>query len=158
VFLRELAGKRAVAFIAKFFYGERFRHVSLACRMEGGVDGQPPHNMEFRWRDHGSNFRLAACVDGPAGAPEPDSLDEFVVDHYFAYTAGRRGESTEYQVAHIPWMTAHADAEFFGDAYRQYGARFAPYLRGEPMNAFWASGSPVRVYRGQRLEAVVRRL
>jgi uncharacterized protein YqjF (DUF2071 family) len=161
VFLRELCPKRAVVAVARWIYGERFRRVPLACRIERalhdsrdddlfGPDCRPPGRMEFAWRDRGQDFRLAATVDESARRPEPDSLAEFVVDHYWAYTLRPR-RTLEYLAPHAPWRIAAAQAEFFGDAWVQYGPRFAPYLRGEPACAFWASGSSVRIYRGERL-------
>jgi uncharacterized protein YqjF (DUF2071 family) len=161
VFLRELAAKRCVAIVARWFYGERFRRVPLVCRHdralaeEAGADDvslTPPTNIAYAWRDRGCDYRLAGKMLRSTALPPPGSLAEHVVDHYWAYTATPRGAAYEYLVPHPPWRIAECQtAEFTGDAYRQYGPRFAPYLRGEPASAFWATGSSVRVYRGSRL-------
>jgi uncharacterized protein YqjF (DUF2071 family) len=159
VFLRELAAKRAVGAVARWLYGERFRRVPLRCRAERptGERAPPatdefaaPCRLAFEWRDHRRDFRLAGDVRQSPHAPAPESLEEFVVEHYWAYTARRRA-TIEYRVVHRPWRVAAADALFTGDAYRQYGPRFAPFLQGEPAAAFWADGSPVSVYAGCRL-------
>jgi uncharacterized protein len=150
VFLRELAAKRAVTAVAKWFYGERFRYVPLQCRVEGQSRGNAPRRIEYAWRDRGGDFLLAGEVLDAPQMPEPGSLEEFVVEHYWAYNAARRGGATEYLVTHPPWRIATADGAFTGDAYRQYGPRFAPFLRGEPASAFWADGSGVEVFRGSR--------
>jgi uncharacterized protein YqjF (DUF2071 family) len=161
VFLRELAAKRCVAIVAHWFYGERFRRVPMACtvdrdKREGdfaneGVALPAPRNIAYAWRDRGRDYRLAGKSYGVAHLPEPDSLAEFIVDHYWAYTATPRGAAYEYLVPHSPWRISDAEGRFTGDAYRQYGPRFAPYLRGAPASAFWATGSNVRVFRGTRL-------
>ena len=143
VFLRELAAKRAVAAVAKWFYGERFRRVPLQCRVDrpAADSRDAPRRIEYAWRDRGRDYLLAGDVLDAPQTPEPDSLAEFVVEHYWAYTAARRGGANEYLVTHPPWRIAPADGVFTGDAYRQYGPRFAPFLRGEPASAFWADGS-----------------
>jgi len=48
------------------------------------------------------------------GSPRPavtGSLDEFIVDHYWAYTRQRDGGCREYRVDHRPWQIRRA-AEF----------------------------------------------
>lgn len=163
VFLRELAGKRCVAMVARWFYGERFRRVAMGCTHDraahlsaGAIAGlgdalPAPDNIAFTWRDRGRDYRLAGATLGPPRVPPVDSLAEFIADHYWAYTATPRGAVYEYLVPHPPWRVAESAGEFTGDAYRQYGPRFAPYLAGVPVNAFWASGSRVSVFRGTRL-------
>lgn len=165
VFLRELAAKRCVAIVARWFYGERFRRVPLVCTIDRttntddnthaiadqGVALPAPRNIAYTWRDHGRDYRLAGKTRNEPHIPPPDSLAEHIVDHYWAYTATPRGAAYEYLVPHPPWRIAKAEGEFTGDAYRQYGPRFAPFLRGEPASAFWATGSNVSVFRGQQI-------
>jgi uncharacterized protein YqjF (DUF2071 family) len=161
VFLRELAAKRCVAIVARWFYGERFRRVPMVCIQDRidressvgdeGIALPTPGNIAYTWRDRGCDYRLAGKMHGDSHLPEPDSLAEFIVDHYWAYTATPRGAAYEYLVPHPPWRIAEAEGKFTGDAYRQYGARFAPFLKGTPASAFWASGSSVCVFRGTKL-------
>jgi uncharacterized protein YqjF (DUF2071 family) len=164
VFLRELAAKRCVAIVARWFYGERFRRVPMTCRhnridrgsivANEGIALPAPRKIAYAWRDRGCDYRLAGETHGDSHLPEPNSLAEFIVDHYWAYTATARGAAFEYLVPHPPWRIAEAESEFTGDAYRQYGPRFAPYLRGTPASAFWATGSNVSVFRGTNLRRV----
>lgn len=156
VFLRELCPKRAVGAVARWIYGENFRRVPLKCRVDRDAakpqgDCQPPRSIEYTWRHRSADYKLAGEVLEPAHTPPRDSLTEFVVDHYWAYTFARQ-RTTEYLVPHTPWQIAAAEAAFTGDPWRLYGPSFAPFLRGEPACAFWAKGSTVGVYRGLRLE------
>jgi uncharacterized protein YqjF (DUF2071 family) len=113
---------------------------------------EPPRRIAFTWRDRGGDLRLAGEVlETAASPPAAESLAEFVVEHYWAYTAAARRSTREYLVTHTPWQIAEADAEFAGNAWRQYGPRFAPFLNAPPVAAFWATGSAVQVYRGIRL-------
>jgi uncharacterized protein YqjF (DUF2071 family) len=150
VFLRELAAKRAVAWTARWCYGERFLRVPMSHRIDHADRREAPRSIEYAWQFKGRNNRLAGEFVDPPHAPDPGSLDEFVVDHYWAYTARRRG-AVEYLVPHAPWRISSAiHAEFDCDVERQYGPRFAPFLCGQPASAFWADGSPVRVFPGRR--------
>jgi uncharacterized protein YqjF (DUF2071 family) len=165
VFVRELCPKRAVVAVARWVYGERFRRAPVVCHVdrdsptpfnrdakaERAGEVPAPRRLAFTWHDRRGNYRLAADVLEPAHPPDADSLAEFVVEHYWAYTAGARAGALEYLVTHPPWQIAAAEAEFTGDAWRLYGPRFAPFLAGLPASAFWATGSPVSVYRGVRL-------
>ena len=155
VFLRELVARRAVALVARLGFGERFGRVPMTYAIDRdavSADG-PPRRVEYAWTHRRRVNRMAAATAEPPHPPESDSLDEFVVEHYWAYTATRRGPALEYLVTHPSWSIAAADsAEFDCDVAAQYGDSFAPFLRGEPAAAFWTNGSPVRVFRGRRIE------
>ncbi len=155
VFLRELVARRAVALVARLGYGERFGRVPMSYAIERRATKNahdPPLRIEFAWTNRRRRNVLAATPIGRVRPPEPESLDEFAVEHYYAYTATRRGPALEYLVTHPPWQVAATEtAEFNCDVAAQYGAKYAEFLRGEPASAFWATGSPVRVYRGARV-------
>jgi uncharacterized protein YqjF (DUF2071 family) len=156
VFIRELAPRRAVAIIANLLYGERYLTVPMTSRVEfdGDVtagDGVP-RRVEYGWRHKGRPGSVAVETDGPARLPEPGSHEQYIVEHYWGYSALRLGRAKEYLVAHPPWrICPAASAAFDGDAKRIYGESFAECLNQPPVSAFWADGSPVRVHRGKRI-------
>lgn len=87
-----------------------------------------------------------------AAPPAAGSLDQFIAEHYWGYSAPRENVAVEYQVAHPPWRVCPATrCRFDGDAGQLYGDRFAGPLSVEPASAFWADGSAVRVDRGRRI-------
>ena len=53
--------------------------------------------------------RVAARVASGPDLPAAGSLDEFIVEHYWAYVRGRDGSTWEYRVGHWPWRVARAD-------------------------------------------------
>jgi len=84
------------------------------------------------------------------------SLEEFVLEHYWAYTRQRDGGCVEYRVAHRPWRVCpvraarlSADVEPLYEPL--YGNQLADVLRRPPTSALLADGSPVKVYRGVRI-------
>jgi uncharacterized protein YqjF (DUF2071 family) len=154
-FIRELVPLRAVTLVANLLYGENYRTVRMGhsiARDASASPDVPPRELEYRWHFAGRAHRLAVRTSGPAHALEQGSHEEFIAEHYWGYTALPRGRTAEYQVAHPPWMVCHAASTTVDiDVAALYGERFAPFLSGEPTSAFWANGSPVRVYAGRRL-------
>ena len=157
-FVRELVPRRAVSFVANTLYGENYRTAPMSHRL---IDADPafvtpPREVEYAWKYAGRAHRMALRTSGVARPLEPGSLDEFIAEHYWGYTA--LGPcAAEYQVAHPSWrVSSAASVDVDVDVAALYGPTFAPFLRGEPASAFWADGSPVRVYRGTRLRADAR--
>ena len=160
-FVRELAAKRAVAVVARWFYGERFRRVPLRCRIDrrATATSQTPTSSPPRaHRVRLARPRRRLSPDGRRRStapqpPQPDSLAEFVVEHYWAYTARpprRRQRVSRHPPARgrsprpTPNSPATPTASTAPDSPR--------ILRGEPASAFWADGSPVRVYTGRHIK------
>lgn len=151
VFIRELAPRRAVALVANLLYGERYVTVPMSSRIEPG-DGDVPRRVEYAWRHRRRYGLVAVETDGPARALEPGSHEHYIAEHYWGYSALSRGRTKEYLVAHPSWrVSSAASATFQCDAAALYGEPLAECLSGPPASAFWADGSPVRVYRGVRL-------
>jgi uncharacterized protein len=153
VFIRELAPRWAVAVTARWLYGENYLCLPMSHNVIGGHDpGDAPERVEYRWRFHGHYRHVAVEIADAPRRPDAGSHEEFVVEHYWGYSALPRGRSKEYLVAHRPWRVAPAaQVEFNCDVAALYGPKFAPFLEAGPASAFWADGSIVRVYPGKRL-------
>jgi hypothetical protein len=83
---------------------------------------------------------------------EEGSLEQFITEHYWGYSAVRKGGSIEYQVSHVPWnVSSCTRAGFEGDAGALYGAELGKIIQGEADCAFIADGSPVIVHIGARI-------
>jgi uncharacterized protein YqjF (DUF2071 family) len=155
VFLREIAPRRAVAYVASKFYGEKY----LALPMRASIEPDDrckdfARRARFEWRRLCDAYSIETTSHALPRYPEPDSLDEFIIEHYWAYSAGTRADCSclEYEVEHPPWLVRPADSAMFsGDAASLYGKEFARVLAGPPDSAFLADGSAVAVRRGRPL-------
>jgi hypothetical protein len=79
-------------------------------------------------------------------------LEQFITEHYWGYSRQRFGASLEYHVSHDPWKVwAAASAGFEGESGTLYGKELAAVLQRRPDSAFAADGSPVVVFKGNRL-------
>ena len=158
VFVRELVPKRAIAFVARWFYNEPYKAVPMRHELEmaNAADGQPGR-AAYAWRLADRWHRLEVRTRGRPALSEPTSEGAFITEHYWGYTAQRDGGSKEYRVEHSPWRVWQAEgAEFDCDAKAVYGAGFAECLGSQPRSAFLAEGSRVIVYRGRRLALAAR--
>jgi uncharacterized protein YqjF (DUF2071 family) len=153
VFLKEIVPRWAVACIARSFFGEKF--VSLPLRATIGSRGASSNDLHLKydWRFGRERYSLVARSDAAPRRATAGSLDEFIVDHYWGYSAARNGDAIEYEVEHEPWLIRPAtDAHFTGDAESLYGIEFAEALLRPPASAFVVDGSAVAVRSGRRLK------
>jgi uncharacterized protein YqjF (DUF2071 family) len=149
VFIAEVVPMRAIAAAARIVYGENYKHLPMRHRIETeGVS----RTAEYQWQLAHQWCGLSAETVGPPAYPQERSLEEFITEHYWGYASQRSGGCVEYHVSHAPWQVwATAKAGFEGDARALYGDDLANVLRRPPDCAFVADGSPVIVFRGNRV-------
>jgi uncharacterized protein YqjF (DUF2071 family) len=145
VFIRELVPRRAIATIARIVYGENYVRLPMRHRLDGLV-------VSYEWRARGRWNALHVRACGDPALPAPGSAEEFITEHYWGYTARRRGPALEYRVEHVPWRVWEVgEASLTCDAGLLYGPAFAEALSRPSRSAFLAEGSPVAVYRATNI-------
>jgi hypothetical protein len=151
VFIREIAPKRCLALLAGILYQEKYlvRPMRTAHDPEG--QSPPGEAIRYEWRDRDAWSRVGARVDGPFALPRPGSLEEFIIEHYWAYTLCRRG-CLEYRVVHPPWRVAAASEVIWEcDVAATFGPKLGEHLSRPPFHAMLADGSDVSVFRAKAL-------
>jgi uncharacterized protein YqjF (DUF2071 family) len=147
VFIREIVPKRAIAYIARLVYGEKYSRLPMRHRISAIADRK---TAEYEWRIGEDWCRLHAQFEGDPAVPVEGSLEQFITEHYWGYSAQRNGGSLEYRVDHVPWRVwGSIAAGIEGDAAALYGSALGAVLRGKPHSAFIAEGSPVAVFTGR---------
>ncbi len=151
VFVREIVPRRAIAILARRLYGEPYS--AFPMRHSIGRDGAELH-CRYEWQRDGRREFVSASAAGEAQPIAAGSLEEFITQHYWGYTArGRR--CTQYQVEHPRWRVWRATtAQFEADVKSLYGPEFVRPLAAPPASAFVADGSPVVVRRGSPLDSI----
>jgi uncharacterized protein len=146
-FVRELVPRTALAAVARLVYGEPYtalpmrHHIELARGRVG-----------YAWRWAGRWCALETRFVGEARLPAEGTLEAFLVEHYWGYTARRGGRSREYQVEHPPWKLWVGTEGFLQcDVASLYGPEFVSPLLGSGETALVAEGSAVTVRRGVQL-------
>jgi uncharacterized protein YqjF (DUF2071 family) len=149
VFIAEIVPMRAIAATARIVYGENYSCFPMRHRIEteGGSS-----TAQYQWQLGEQWCGLSAETVGLPAYPQERSLEQFITEHYWGYATRRSGGCFEYHVSHAPWQVwPTADAGFEGDASPLYGVELANILQRRPDCAFVADGSPVIVFRGNRV-------
>ena len=147
VFIKEIVPRRFIAAIARTVYGENYVRFPMRHRLDGAL-------ASYEWCVRGCWNGLRVRASGDPALPAAGSAEEFITEHYWGYTAQRRGPSLEYRVEHAPWRVFQvAEASLTCDAAALYGPAFAEVLSQPARSAFLAEGSPVTVYRGAKIDA-----
>src|SRR6266566_13566 len=144
VFARELIPRRAIALVARAFYGEPY--VALPMR-HGIVDDGARISAEYSWRRGQKWESLKVSGTGEAQSIPAGSHAEFITEHHWGYTRVQAGCS-EYRVEHPRWKMWNANSfEFCADVATLYGEEFVETLVSPPRSAFIMNGSPITVQR-----------
>lgn len=148
VFVRELVPKRAIATIARTFYGEPY----LALPMKHDIEHRDGNlKIEYAWRRGTKWEAVKMSAHGEPQTIPAGSHAEFITEHYWGYT-WVRSDCSEYRVEHPRWKTWKADTfSFAADVVALFGEQFSETLAGPPRSAFIADGSPIEVLRREIL-------
>ena len=152
VFVREVVPRWAIAAVARAAYREPYVALAVRHRIVGAVIEGGRRRVEYGWRmgRDWAGIHLE-CEGKPARAAE-GSIEQFITEHYWGYTAQPDGGTIEYRVEHEPWRVWRAtNARFEGDCAALYGPDLAAWLKREPDSTFLAEGSAVTVYSGERI-------
>jgi len=148
VFIRELVPRRAIALVARAFYGENYFALPMKHEIEHVDLGI---KVAYSWRRGPKWESLAITANGDAQNIPAGSHAEFITEHYWGYTCVRGGCS-EYRVKHPRWKIWAAEtSQLRADVAMLYGAQFAETLATSPRSAFIAEGSPITVERTEIL-------
>ncbi|MFL6520313.1 MAG: YqjF family protein [Chthoniobacterales bacterium] len=147
VFVRELVPRRAIALVARTFYGEPYLALPMRHVLEH-EDGRV--FAEYKWRRGGRWETLSMTATGEPQSAACGSHEEFITEHYWGYTA-RRGGCSEYRVEHPHWrLWKAATMKFEADVATLYGPQFVETLAAPPFSGFLADGSRIEVHKRNR--------
>lgn len=142
-FIREIVPRAAIPLIANSFFNENY--VALPMSHQTGTT---QHSYSWKCR---KTHTFSGRITGPLGYPTAGSVGEFITEHYWGYSKGRRG-TLEYQVAHPQWQCCELeDYSIQVDFAETYGAQYAFLNSLQPHNVQYALGSEVSVSFPRRL-------
>jgi len=148
VFLRELVPRRAIAVVARAFYGEKYLALPMKYEIEH-VDLRL--NVEYSWRRGRKWESLKMTASGEPQIIPAGSHADFITEHYWGYTCVR-ARCSEYRVERPRWKIWNAGKfELRADITALYGEQFAETLSQPPRSAFIGDGSPISVERREIL-------
>jgi uncharacterized protein YqjF (DUF2071 family) len=143
VFIRELVPRRAIATVARVFYGERYSALPMRHSI---IDDASGVSVNYEWQRGKKWESLSMSATGESISVPAGSHEEFITEHYWGYTSGKR--TSEYCVEHPRWkIWSASDATFNADVSALYGDQFVASLAAIPASQFIAEGSHVQVWR-----------
>ena len=152
VFVREAVPRLAIAQVARWLYNENY----VACQTRSTLTvptSEGEGAAEYGWNCRGAWLSMGARFSGTPRPPGPDSIEAFITEHYWGYSVQRDGGTVEYQVEHPQWTVwAASESWMAGDMSVFYGPTWANALAASPSSAFVATGSPVIVRTGHRID------
>ena len=145
VFVKEIVPKRAIAFLARAFYGEPYE--CWRTSNERSAKG-----VRYEWRKGSSKNSVAVNIGENLGVPLEGSHGEYIIEHYWGYTNRGAKRTDEYKVEHPKWeLRAIASSEIDVDFGRVYGSEFAFLSNLESYSVLFANGSEISVYVGEKM-------
>jgi uncharacterized protein YqjF (DUF2071 family) len=152
VFISEIVPKPAIVAVANTVYGEHYTYAPTRY----SIQHDDQHlQVVYRWKRR--RWNTIRAFAGRNRQPMAEgSIEEFIAEHYWGYTAINERTTGEYGVEHPPWEfypVTSFDADV--DVARWYGVAFVPYLTVPPASVFVAHGSEVVVRKGRRFTALV---
>lgn len=148
-FIREFVPKPLVAFVAKRFYNEPYETVKMKCDIHRTSQGfHVEHDMYAA--GHTQKIVVATTQEPPL-LPNAESDETWFKEHEWGFGTNRKGQMTQYRVAHPQWLTYHILwHEVKMDWKRVYGEKWKILKGAKPANVLLAQGSEVTVFEGTK--------
>jgi len=151
VFISEIVPKLAITLAARALYGEAY---STASTRHTWTTAPTSFDVRYDWKHRGHWQTVSVQASAHPEPIAPDSLEEFITEHYWGYTKRRNGGTGEYGVAHPRWQvyplhSSHVAADFGS----LYGPAFANLTRRAPDHVLLAEGSPIAIRSGSHFRA-----
>ena len=96
VFIKEIVPRRAIALVAKTFYGEPYEAWKMAHTKE-------KNEIAYSWSKANSANNMTIEIGENLGVPAENSHGEFIIEHYWGYTKRGANRTDEYKVEHPKW-------------------------------------------------------
>lgn len=145
VFVKEIVPRSAITFVARNVYGEPYETWEMSHE-------QGENSLEYRWARKGTKNSVKVEIGENQGVPAEGSHGEFIIEHYWGYTARGAGRTDEYKVEHPKWELFDIDSHRIDvDFGATYGSRFEAINGLSPFSVIMAKGSEVAVYKGKKI-------
>jgi len=143
VFINETVPYRAVAWLANKLYKEHYTAVSTKSIIDNSGKNR---EISYDWKINNKWNHIAITTTKKNKQMIPDSIEEFIFEHYFGYTKINELLTQEYKVNHPRWMVSRVmNYSVECDFKAMYGNEFAFLNDSQPHSVIHAAGSPVTV-------------
>ena len=146
VFIKEIIPHKLPAMIANGVFRENFHIHPLVCE-------KVSDRISYTWDIEGQEQSMQVRLGNYMSRPEPGTLEEHIIEHYWAYKGLGENKTAEFQVTHRPWQICLCeDTDIQLDIGRIYGNEWEQMLSERPVNIFYADGSRVGVTLPKKIQ------
>lgn len=146
VFIKELAAKRIMAFIANKIYNEPFYYFPIS-RCKNKDSNNKMTTIAYNFEIDGVKEEVYVSKTKKYRFAIKDSLENFVVDRYYAFVKRKTFGSRIYTIKHQPWKLIPMKEFFISPKIHQMMPPvFANYL-SNPLSVYLVDGSKIEVFR-----------
>ena len=143
VFINETVPYKMVAWLANRLYKEHYIAIPTKNLTEVG---NTTNNIRYEWKINKVWNHIAVNVAKEKEQMLPESIEEFIFEHYYGYTKINNQLSQEYKVNHPRWLVNKVTGySIFCDFKAMYGNDFSFLSNYQPDSVITAEGSPVTV-------------
>jgi uncharacterized protein len=148
VFINESVPSAIVAYVANKLYKEHYTKLKTSHSWHISNTSK---SIRYDWEIKRASYSISVDAKNEAIPMIPNSLEEFIFEHYWGYTKLKENTSSEYQIYHPSWrVNTVAAYEIQCDFEKMYGTAFSILNKRKPANVFLAEGSAVSVYWKRR--------
>jgi uncharacterized protein len=148
VFIKEIAPKRMLAFVANMIYKENY--VTMPMK-HSCIETGNSFNIKYSWKNGHWNS-ISVISEKDALEMLPSSEEEFITEHYWGYTKVSRERTAQYFVEHPRWKVYKVKLrECEVDFGSLYGNNFSCLTNESLKSVMLAEGSGITVHSGTYL-------
>lgn len=140
VFIRELAPKPLIAFVANAIYNEPFYYKKIRHNFL-----QSANHKKITYRFN-KNQIVSALTDTKLKPPKKNSLQEFIVDRYIAFVKGRNKTTYKYKINHRQWQLYRILNNNISS--KVLGLLPETFKNSKQIATYFVDGSPITVEKG----------
>ena len=150
VFVKEVVPSALIAATARLLYNEPYEARPMRHSF-AQFDDNSGGTLSYEVSVATTCVSVEATTAGELRTLQDESIQHFILEHYWGYTAQDDGTTSEYRVRHAPWSYWETTAApITGEITSLYPENFKEALSKPPHSAFVARGSPVEVFAYQR--------
>ena len=143
VFINETVPFKLVAWLANKLYKEHY--IAIPTKNEIEITNLYK-KIKYQWKINKEWNHISVNTAAENEQMLPESIEEFIFEHYYGYTKINNLLSQEYKVNHPRWLVNKViDYSIYCDFTSMYGNDFSFLSNHRPDSVIIAEGSPVSV-------------
>ncbi len=143
VFINETIPYPIVAWVANKLYNEHYKVVPTKHNIS---QNDHTKSVKFEWLLNEKWNTITVHSSIKSEKMVPNSLAEFIYEHYYGYTISSDNKTQEYKLQHPSWNVYEVfDHEIKCDFKAMYGKSFSILNQTKPETVFMAEGSAVAI-------------